>query len=97
MRDPQRIPILLAAIQREWRQHPDQRLGQRLVNLLRRHRSVPYKDEGRALFAIEDGEFLMWLGVETEDEQRYIEDERTMRRWGRGTHSEHRHTEQDDS
>ena len=76
VRDPERIPIVLAAIEREWRKHPDQRLGQLVVNLLRRHGTVPPEDEGQVLFAVEDGELLRWLGAETDDEQRYIEDER---------------------
>ena len=90
---------MLAAIEREWRKDPDQRLGQLVVNLLRRHRNVPYEDEGQAPFGVEDAELLRWLGAETDDEQRYIEDERTKRRvgWGKGTQGEHLEAEQDES
>ena len=45
-----------------------------------------WEDEGRVLFALEDSDLLRWLGAERDDEQRYIEDERTKRRvgWGHG-------------
>ena len=98
MRDPQRIPIVLGAIEREWRKQPDQRLGQRLVNLLRRHGNVPWENEAQALFAVEDSDLLKWLRAETDDEQRYIEDEPRQRRigWRAWMHGcEHREAEED--
>ena len=98
MRDPERIPIVLAAIERERRTHPDQRLGQLVVNLLRRHRTVPSEDEGQVLFAVEDAEMLRWLGEWTDDEQRYIEDEARKRQVGWREwmqDSEHREAEED--
>ena len=72
---------MLAAIEREWRKDPDLRLGQLLVNLLRRN-TLGKEDEGRALFAVEDGELLRWLGSETEDEERYVEHEPQKRQVG---------------
>jgi hypothetical protein len=98
VRDPERIPIVIAAIEREWRKQPDQRLGQLVVNLLRRHTSVPPEDEGRVLFAVEDAEMLRWSGAETDDEQRYIKDECAKRRigWREWMHAcEHREAEED--
>lgn len=46
MRDPARIPEILARIQKVWEQHPDQRLGQLIENALR-------EDDGD-LFYVED-------------------------------------------
>lgn len=37
MRNPERIPTILKAIEEVWRQHPDWRLGQLLFNALRGH------------------------------------------------------------
>lgn len=34
MRDPNRIPIILAELQKIWEAHPDMRLGQLLENIL---------------------------------------------------------------
>lgn len=88
MRDPERIPLILAAIEREWRQSPDLRLGQLIVNLLRSNRNVSRKDEGRVLFNVEDGELLRWIGPETAAERRYVQDEPRLRSsgWHRGPH-----------
>jgi hypothetical protein len=36
MRDSDRIPMILAAVERRWRKHPDARLGQLLVSAYRR-------------------------------------------------------------
>jgi hypothetical protein len=82
MRDPERIPLVLAAVERQWRRDPDARLGQVLVNLLRLNRNVPYEDEGRVLFNVEDGELLRWIGSESDQERRYIDQEPAKRREG---------------
>jgi hypothetical protein len=82
MRDPERIPLVLAAVERQWRRDPDARLGQVLVNLLRLNRNVPYEDEGRVLFNVEDGELLRWIGSESDQERRYIDQESEKRREG---------------
>jgi hypothetical protein len=65
MRDPERIQLIFAAVERRWRKDPDARLGQVIVNLLRANRNVPGEDEGRVLFNVEDGELLRWIGPET--------------------------------
>ncbi|MCQ2802596.1 MAG: hypothetical protein MJ225_02895 [Bacilli bacterium] len=44
MRNPNRIPIILAEIEKLWREYPDMRLGQLIGNVL----------EGPALYYIED-------------------------------------------
>lgn len=74
--------MILAALEREWRRTPDERLGQVVVNLLRANRKLPREEEGRILFGVEDGELLRWLGPETEQERRYVEDEPRMAREG---------------
>jgi hypothetical protein len=81
-RDPQRIPMILRAVEREWSKRPDTRLGQLLVNLLRVNTDTPTEEEGRRLFNIEDGQLLRWLGPQTEDEQTYIEEEPRRAREG---------------
>jgi hypothetical protein len=70
MRDPDRIPMILAAVERRWRKDPDLRLGQLIGNLV----------HGHALLLIEDGELLEILGPETENERRYVEEEPEARR-----------------
>lgn len=82
MRDAGRIPIVLAAIEREWKRDPDIRLGQLLMNLIRREQLAPREDEGMLLFGIEDGELLRLLGPQTATEQRYVEDEPGQAREG---------------
>ena len=67
--------MILAAVERRWRKDPDARLGQVIVNVLRTNRNVPYEDEGRVLFNVEDGELLRWLGPETEEEETYVREE----------------------
>jgi len=54
MRDPGRIPILLAAIERVWVKHPDARLCQLLSNLCRGEPGA----NGEDLFYVEDDEVL---------------------------------------
>ena len=57
-RDPNRIPEILAALEARWQEVPDQRLGQVLVNLVRRELSPEPESEGEALFAVEDDKLL---------------------------------------
>lgn len=85
MRDPGRIPLILAALERRWQENPDLRLGQLLINHLRRSGSVEPEAEGSTLFNLEDGELLRLLGPDTEDEQCYVEQEPNKRRgWAAG-------------
>lgn len=58
MRDPNRIPIVLAAVERAWREHPDLRLGQVLTNAVIHER--PFA-AWRDLFIIEDDVLLQRL------------------------------------
>ena len=60
-RDPERIPEVLAALETRWREVPDQRLGQVIVNLVRRELSPDPENEANALFAVEDDKFLEML------------------------------------
>jgi hypothetical protein len=62
--------MILAAVEREWRKNPDERLGQLLVNVS----GVPRPNE---LFQIEDGDLLERLDPQgrTPAEQRYINEE----------------------
>lgn len=53
MRDPERIPLLLATLERAWRRHPDLRFGQ-VVNLACRSAELDVK----MLVLIEDDDFL---------------------------------------
>jgi hypothetical protein len=52
MRDPARIPVMLAALGELWAKNPDWRLGQLLVNAANR------PDLGRSLFYVEDDVLL---------------------------------------
>ena len=52
MRDPARIPTVLADLQRAWLKHPDWRLGQLIENA---------KDRNRPTFYIEDDLLLAGL------------------------------------
>jgi hypothetical protein len=77
MRDPDRIQLVLAAVERRWRREPDLRLGQLLNGLA----------VGGNLALIEDGTLLALLGPETAEERRYIAEEPIARReaWRRVT------------
>jgi hypothetical protein len=77
MRDPDRIPMILAALERRWNEDPDLRLGQLLLNVLS-DKSTPPELLGR----IEDGRLLDCLGTETEEEARYVKDEPQRAREG---------------
>jgi hypothetical protein len=81
-RDPDRIPMMLAALEREWRKDTDLRLGQLLVNLLRGNTNILREDEGKVLFNVEDGELLRWFGPRSEQEQDYIREEPRKAREG---------------
>lgn len=82
MRDPVRITMILAALEREWRKNPDVRLGQLLINTLRVNANVAHEQEGRVLFDTEDGELLRWLGPVNEAERSYIREEPQKAREG---------------
>lgn len=60
-RDPERIPEVLAALETRWREAPDQRLGQVLMNLVRRELAPEPADEANRLFALEDDTLLEML------------------------------------
>lgn len=57
-RDPERIPEILAALETRWREVPDQRFGQLLVNLVRRELGPDPVTEANSLFALEDRKLL---------------------------------------
>lgn len=57
-RDEARISELLTALEARWREVPDQRLGQLLVNLVRRELAPDPASEANALFALEDRRLL---------------------------------------
>ncbi len=58
MRDPNRIPKVLKAIEQYWEKHPDLRLGQLLSNANSTHRArqgLPHSDD---VFYLEDDDLL---------------------------------------
>lgn len=65
-RDPERIPEVLAALETRWGEVPDQRLGQVIVNLIRRELSPDPKNEANVLFAVEDAKLLEMLRQATD-------------------------------
>jgi hypothetical protein len=77
VRNPDRIPLILQALERRWREDPDQRLCQLLVNLTRDLGSAP-----SSIWGVEDGELLRRLGPRTEAESRYVAEEPAARRQG---------------
>jgi hypothetical protein len=81
LRDPERIPMILQALEREWRKSPDLRLGQFMVNLVARS---PYNsgDVQQAMSLMEDGWLLSLLGPETDEEKTYIREEPAKAREG---------------
>lgn len=79
MRDPDRIPMILAAIERRWAEEPDTRLGQLLWNL---YRDLDPEAGPSPLFNLEDGKLLELLGAETEAEREYIAGEAKARKRG---------------
>lgn len=60
-RNPDRIPEVLAALETRWREVPDQRLGQLIVNVVRRELSPDPADEASAVFSVEDDTWLDWF------------------------------------
>lgn len=60
-RDPDRIPEVLAALETRWREVPDQRLGQVLINFVRRELAPEPADEANRLFVLEDDTLLEML------------------------------------
>jgi hypothetical protein len=83
VRDPDRIPAVLAALERRWKEQPDLRLGQLLVALLRRQISnLSTAEEGRRLFNVEDSQLLEWLEPGGEDDEKYARDDREPRSSG---------------
>lgn len=60
-RDPDRIPEILAALEARWQRVPDQRLGQVLVNVVRRELKPEQSEEGMTIFRIEDDRWLELL------------------------------------
>lgn len=76
MRNPERIPLILTALERRWREQPDLRLGQLLTVLLRRELpDLPPEEEGRRLFNVEDTQLLQWLGPLDEEGVKFVRDE----------------------
>ncbi len=55
MRNPERIPAILHALQEVWKKHPDWRLGQLLINVANRPEPCP------RLFNLEDDLLLQLL------------------------------------
>jgi hypothetical protein len=74
MRDPDRIPLILAAIEREWKKTPDLRLGQLLMNEIRKKAHVATEEEGRFLFDVEDNRLLSILGEKTDEDVQFVLD-----------------------
>ena len=79
MRDPDRIPMILAALQRRWEAEPDTRLGQLLWHL---YRDLDPEAGPSPLFNLADGKLLALLGPETEAERAYIAGEAKARKRG---------------
>lgn len=76
VRDPNRIPLVLGALQRKWEKCPDIRLGQLLVNVIGRDYN---------LFGIEDDQLVRLLGEYdgmTEREREWVESEPARRSAG---------------
>ena len=55
MRDPERIPRILARIQQKWETYPDLRLGQLLYSLLPAGKVIGVDGRLIDLFYVEDG------------------------------------------
>ncbi|MGB6057606.1 MAG: hypothetical protein WBF71_05025 [Microthrixaceae bacterium] len=60
-RDEARISELLTALETRWREVPDQRLGQLLVNIVRRELASDPANEASRLFVLEDDKLLEML------------------------------------
>lgn len=64
-RDEARIPEVLEALEARWREVPDQRLGQVLINLVRRELAPDPADEANRFFSLEDDKLLEMLRQST--------------------------------
>lgn len=64
MRDPNRIPIVMASLQKEWEKFPHLRLGQLLLNLARNQQGATDK---HVLWTMEDTELLRRLETPSEE------------------------------
>ncbi|MBN8866766.1 MAG: hypothetical protein J0H98_04380 [Solirubrobacterales bacterium] len=64
-RDESRIPQVIEALEARWQETPDQRLGQFLINLVRRELAPDPNDEANRLFSLEDDKLLEILGKPT--------------------------------
>lgn len=67
MRDPKRIPRVLAAIEKLWRQEPDLRLMQLLLNFCAHHGGGHYSPDP---YFMEDNRLLELLTPEGENGER---------------------------
>ena len=65
-RDPDRIPEILGLLETRWKAVPDQRLGQVIINLVRKELSPDPENEGSVLFSVEDE---VWIKLLTEATQ----------------------------
>lgn len=75
MRNPNRIPLVLGAIEREWRKNPDLRLGQLIVNAIGRDQKL--------IFGCEDDRLIRLVCEElTEQEREWVESEPSRRAAG---------------
>lgn len=61
-RDESRITQVIEALEARWRETPDQRFGQVVVNLVRRELAPDPSDEANRLFSLEDDKLLEILG-----------------------------------
>lgn len=59
MRDPNRIPAVLDALREQWQKHPDQRLGQLILNAVQREDRCP------ALYYLEDEALITAFAPQT--------------------------------
>lgn len=73
-RDSDRIPVVLAAIEWEWKKTPDLRLGQLLMNEIRKKVHVATEEEGRFLSGVEDNRPLSILGEKTDEDVQSVLD-----------------------
>ena len=62
MRDPNRIPKVLKAIQEIWEKHPDWRLTQLIINVVETKRLSRDASLGADLWNVEDDELLKLIG-----------------------------------
>lgn len=70
-RDPDRIPEILGLLEQRWKETPDQRLGQVIMNLIRREASPDPAKEGQVIFALEDDR---WKAILASDDHASTQD-----------------------